>query len=178
MGKRHRRNRQAPPPSTPTNQHDSTLAPGPDVWRQAFLAALRLSGNVTLAAQEAQIDRTTAYAARERDEHFAERWAAAIDEAAERLEAEARRRAVDGTDEPVFYKGKVVGHIRKYSDSLLSKLLDAHLPHKYRQRISAELTGKNGGPVETAAQVLIYLPSNGRDDNDPAAAGTTGDMAS
>lgn len=36
----------------------------------------------------------------------------------------------------------------------------------------SEVTGKNGGPVEAAAQVVVYIPDNGRDGY-PAAAGAT-----
>jgi hypothetical protein len=39
------------------------------------------------------------------------------------LEAEARRRAVQGWDEPVFHQGRKVGTIRKYSDRMLEILL-------------------------------------------------------
>jgi hypothetical protein len=37
----------------------------------------------------------------------------------ELLETEMRRRALVGWDEPVFHAGKVVGHVRKFSDALL-----------------------------------------------------------
>lgn len=177
MNEQHQRGRQVPPPAAPIPQV-STPAPGPHTWRPAFLASLALTGNVSEAARAASIDRTTAYAARETDEAFAAAWTGAIDEATDHLEAEARRRAVDGVTEPVFYQGVQCGVVRRYSDGLLQTLLKAHRPEKYRDRSAVELTGKGGGPVETAAQVLIYLPSNGRDDNDPATAGTTGDLAS
>lgn len=48
-------------------------------------------------------------------------------------EQEAHRRAVDGIDEPVFYKGDECGHIRRYSDRLLEFLLKADNPQKYAQ---------------------------------------------
>ena len=67
------------------------------------------------------------------------------------LEAEARRRAAIGVDEPVFYKGEVVGHIRKYSDTLLMFLLKAHWPEKFRENVSIDqrVSGRDGGPVKT-----------------------------
>lgn len=69
---------------------------------------------------------------------FITRWMKDDAEAAERLkeaqqvgylglENEARRRAVDGVEEDVFYKGEVVGKKVNYSDSLLSKLLEANV---------------------------------------------------
>jgi hypothetical protein len=52
------------------------------------------------------------------------------------LEFEARRRAVDGWLEPVFHKGEVIGHIHRYSDGLLLRLLAAHLPKRFgRERV-------------------------------------------
>jgi hypothetical protein len=50
----------------------------------------------------------------------------------ELLETEMRRRAPVGWDEPVFHAGKVVGHIRKFSDTLLIFALKAERPEKYR----------------------------------------------
>jgi len=34
---------------------------------------------------------------------------------------------------------------------------------RYSERAAVELTGPNGGPVQTQPQVLVYLPDNGRD---------------
>lgn len=56
------------------------------------------------------------------------------------LEAEARRRAVDGVEEPVFYKGAVVGYVNKYSDDLLKTLLKAADRDKYGTKTSVENT--------------------------------------
>jgi hypothetical protein len=41
------------------------------------------------------------------------------------LEAEAKRRAVDGVEEDVYYQGEVVGKKRVYSDTLLALMLKA-----------------------------------------------------
>lgn len=58
---------------------------------------------------------------------------------AESLETEAHRRAVIGVDKPVYYQGEVVGEIREFSDGLLTLLLKANLPDKYRERIDISL---------------------------------------
>ena len=47
----------------------------------------------------------------------------------------ARRRAIDGFEEPVFYQGAVVGAVRKYSDRMLELLLKGHAPEKYKDRV-------------------------------------------
>ena len=49
-----------------------------------------------------------------------------------RLEDEAHRRAVEGYNpRPVYHKGKKVGEIREYSDSLLALLLKSRRPEVY-----------------------------------------------
>lgn len=111
--------------------------------KAAFLDTLRETANVTLAARSVGITLGTAYKHRKDDALFAERWAEAIDEAVDMLEAEAHRRAFQGTEEPVFYKGDEVGYVRKYSDPLTMFLLKAHRPDKYRERseVKQEISG-------------------------------------
>ena len=76
--------------------------------KAVFLAAYAEIGTITHAAMRAQVDRTTIYRWRDSDPVFA----AALDEAdlmaAERLEQEARRRAVEGVEKPVWHKGQMV----------------------------------------------------------------------
>ncbi len=55
--------------------------------------------------------------------------------AADVLEAEAHRRAVEGVEEPVgWYKGVAGGTVRRYSDVLLIFTLKGLLPDIYRER--------------------------------------------
>jgi uncharacterized protein YdbL (DUF1318 family) len=116
--------------------------------RERFLTILRTDPNVSAAARAINISRRHAYTIREQDPAFAQAWDEAVDEAVDTLETEARRRAIEGTTRPVFYKGEEVGGIREYSDTLTIFLLKAHRPEKYRERTSTELTGPDGGPVE------------------------------
>jgi hypothetical protein len=62
------------------------------------------------------------------------RWDEALEDAADRLEAEAFRRAVRGVDRPVVYRGERVGTVHEFSDALLMFLLKAARPEKYRDR--------------------------------------------
>jgi hypothetical protein len=50
------------------------------------------------------------------------------------LEDEAKRRAHDGIDEPVFYQGEKCGVVRKYSDNLLIFMLKARRREKFSER--------------------------------------------
>ena len=109
-------------------------------WKPAFIEALRTTGNVTRAAQYAGRSRNQAYHVRRHSEDFAAQWDEALGEGIDILEAEARRRAFTGIDKPVFYKGKVVGSTKKYSDRLLMFLLRAHDP-KFRDGGKVKQTG-------------------------------------
>ena len=121
--------------------------------KAVFLAAYAEIGTITHAAMRAQVDRTTIYRWRDSDPVFA----AALDEAdlmaAERLEQEARRRAVEGVEKPVWHKGQMVGSVREYSDTLLIFLLKGALPDKYRERVSSEISGQGGGPLQVTVQL-------------------------
>lgn len=126
--------------ANPTNPTDEAKA--------KFLKSLSRYGNITKAAKAARVHRSTPYAWKEDDEAFAAAWDAAIEEASDHLEAEAYRRAVTGTLKPVHYQGKKVDTVREYSDSLLTLLLKANRPEKFKDRLANEHTGANGAPLE------------------------------
>jgi hypothetical protein len=65
---------------------------------------------------------------------YADRFREAEQEAADVLEAEAVRRAVQGVDEAVYFQGEQVGTRRRYSDLLLIFLLKGMRPDKFRER--------------------------------------------
>lgn len=109
-----------------------------------FLKELAKIGIVGTAAAACNLGRATVYEWREADAEFAEKWDHAIELATDQLEAEARRRAYEGTLKPVFYQGSECGHIREYSDTLLIVLLKANRPEKFSERSKLELTGKDG----------------------------------
>ena len=88
-------------------------------WENAFFAALEKTGVVAWAAKAAGVGRRTVYDHLQADPEFGERWQEALDTAAENLEGELIRRAVEGEQVPVYYKGKVVGHKTRKSDALL-----------------------------------------------------------
>lgn len=106
-----------------------------EVAQGAFLAAYAQTGNITAAAKAAGIARQSHYDWLAADPEYAKRFADAHEEAIERLEAEARRRASVGVEEPVYYKGKQIGAVRRYSDTLLIFLLKAARPSVYRDRV-------------------------------------------
>ncbi len=106
-----------------------------------FLEALADTGIVYRAAKLAGTSRSRVYELRKADPDFAKAWAEAEEIAADRLEEEARRRAVDGVLEPVVSGGRVVRDdegnplaIRRYSDALLTIMLRARRPEQYRDQ--------------------------------------------
>jgi hypothetical protein len=123
--------------------------------QKAFLTAYSQVGNITEAARIVKCSRASHYEWLAEDPEYAEAFEQAQEKAVDLLEAEARRRAVDGLEEPVIYqgelsflpkvrRGQVVTDasgrqvrsdkpltIRKYSDTLLIFLLKGARPAKY-----------------------------------------------
>lgn len=131
----------------------------PKGTQAAFLAAYSKTGNITRAAKLSGTARSQHYEWM-RDGEYAEAFAQANAEACELLESEARRRAMQGVDEPVVYQGGFTypqkkneeGEwvpdykakpltIRKYSDTLLIFLMKGAMPNKYRDNATVEVKG-------------------------------------
>lgn len=108
--------------------------------KSAFLSALADTGIILRACEVSGTPRTNVYRWRE-DPAFESALKLAQEEATERLELEARRRAFEGTDKPVFQGGQLVGYIREYSDTLLIFTLKALRPDKYRENAKIEHSG-------------------------------------
>ncbi len=123
--------------------------------RERFVKALAATGNVTAAVALAGTSRTRVYARRMADPAFAAAWDDAEESAADELEAEARRRAVEGIEQPIISMGKLatdadgnVVMVKRYSDALLVLLLKAHRPDKFRERGSVEISGPGEKPIQ------------------------------
>src|SRR5829696_4601355 len=111
-------------------------------WKPTFLEFLRATANVSASARGVGISKQAAYKAREKDEEFREAWEDALDEATDALEAEARRRALEGVREPVFYQGKEVGYIPRYSDTLLIFLIKGRRREVFGDKVDHTSSGK------------------------------------
>lgn len=68
------------------------------LWQKAFLAALESTGSVTAAAEAAKIHRRAVYTHKQNNAEFSRLWDEAIEQAADTLEDEARKRAFAGSD--------------------------------------------------------------------------------
>lgn len=116
-------------------------------WVQPFLDHLKASCNHAASARAVGVSYAAVMSLKQRDADFAAACEDALEEAYDALEAEARRRAFEGTDEPVWYLGEQVGTVRKYSDGLAQFLLKGYRRRKFGDK--QEITGADGGPLAT-----------------------------
>ena len=104
--------------------------------QKALLAAFREVGMVRLACDVAKVGRSSHYRWLEGDAEYRKAFDMVKKDAADILEDEAVRRAIDGVERPTgWYKGKPGGYVREYSDNLLMFLLKWIKPDKYKDRI-------------------------------------------
>lgn len=109
-----------------------------------FINAYKEFGTIVQACRATGFARSLVYKWRDEDPAFRGALDEAKIEATESLIAEARRRAHDGYDEPVYYKGRKVDTVKKYSDSLLMFLIKGECP-EYRDKNVTELQTPSEG---------------------------------
>lgn len=129
----------------------SALAPVPlPKWVDTFLATLEETGLEHTAAAAAQ---TTVRQARKlalESSEFGEAFEEALERATDRLEAEARRRAVEGIEKGVYYQGAQVDTERVYSDSLMALFLKAKRRRQFGDK--TEVSGPGGAPLQVTVR--------------------------
>ena len=154
-----------------------------DELKESFLAALADDGIVRYAAERVGIHRSTAYAWRNSDSNFKERFDLAVEDSSDLLERALWNRAIYGVAKPLVSGGHVVYReevyrdkngeivlnngkpvmipvepiiIYEYSDRLGEVLLKGRRP-EYRERQQVEVSGPNGGPIEQHHTGVITL---------------------
>ena len=124
--------------------------------RKRFLEALTATASVTRAAQAAAAHRSAFYDWRRDDSGFAADWEEALERGVDALEDEAFRRALEGVEEPVFYRGQQVALVRKYSDALLMFLLKARRPERFKDRAQVDIKdGRTDEQIEARIAELL-----------------------
>ena len=130
--------------------------------QERFLKALADTGNVTAAVAVAGTSRTRVYELRSTHSAFAAAWEEAEEMAVDKLEAEARRRAIEGIPEPLVSAGRLVcgtdGEpiaIRRYSDNLLLALLRAHRPPRRERSVRFHLPALQSAADAPGAMAVI-----------------------
>lgn len=94
------------------------------------------------------MSRRSLYDHKAADPAFANDWAEAEEMAVDRLEAEAWRRATEGTKRPVYQGGKEVGYVMEYSDRLAEMLLKGHRSYRFKDRVETQLASPTGGDAK------------------------------
>jgi hypothetical protein len=127
-----------------------------------FLEALANTGSVTTAIDVANTSRTRIYELRKADPAFASAWQEAEEIATDRLEDEARRRAVEGIAEPLVSAGKLVRDddgkpilVRRYSDHLLLALLQARRPPRRERSVRFQLPALRSATDAASAMATL-----------------------
>jgi hypothetical protein len=125
-----------------SRSHATALASAssPDLTPKAlntFLLHLGRTGSVTFAAARASLPRRALYKRRAADEAFAEHWEEALQIGVDRLQDDAMRRALQGTERAVFRNGRQLGSVQQFDNRLLQFLLKAHRPETYGERARA-----------------------------------------
>jgi hypothetical protein len=121
-----------------------------DTQLQAYLDALAETGVRSTATAKAGISYKVVHARRS-DPVFAEAEALALEQAADAMEVEARRRAMEGV-ENIRFEGK--GEDRReyietrYSDTLMIFLLKGARPDKFKDRVASEMSGPGGKAID------------------------------
>ena len=131
-----------------------------DNARPRFMAILKRTANVSLACRALKLSRVAAYERREKDPEFAAEWDNAIAEAIDHLEGEAFRRAFKGCRKPVFQGGALVGHVKEYSDTLMTVLLKGHKPDRYREKVD----NIHSGTMTIEIVKFSEVPEGGREE--------------
>ncbi|MXP15028.1 hypothetical protein GRI44_09740 [Altererythrobacter confluentis] len=99
------------------------------VWRDAFLAALAESSNVSAAARKAGVPTSTVYSARREDAAFANLWFEALCEGYDNLEMDLLRRLRVGELDGGKAKAR-----RKFDNAIAFRLLTTHREAVSRQK--------------------------------------------
>lgn len=113
-----------------------------------FLDFFRKSGSMRKSAEAAGITSSAINNWKKRFPHFNKACVDAYEESLDRLEEEARRRAEDGVEVPVYHQGVQVGSVTKYSDNLLMFLLNGRRSEVFKNRYAAEVSGPGGGAMQ------------------------------
>ena len=109
--------------------------------KEAFIEHYTRMGTVKSAAKATGVSRKTVYEWLKADEVFSEGFEHAKENVTDELEQEAKRRAYEGINKPIYWQGKLVDTIKEYSDTLLIFLLKGNRPEKFRERLQTEISG-------------------------------------
>lgn len=118
--------------------------------RKKFLEGLAAGMTPAVSCAAADLGYRTVWDWKRDDPAFAQEWEMAVEHGVDLLEQEARRRAFEGVDRPVYQGGDKVGTVREYSDTLMTVLLKGRRKKVFSERI------EHGG-VDGAAAIEHHM---------------------
>lgn len=135
-----------------------------DAHKARYLDMLRKTGNKSVSARAIGFAPGTIAKHRMEDAAFDADVIEALDEAADALEAEARRRATEGVIRTKWVGPAETGREideYQYSDALLIRLLEANKPQKFASRVKSEISNPDGSmrPPPDDKQMAVALAS-------------------
>ena len=113
--------------------------------KTTFLLSLAETGELRRACMSIDVPVWLIFQWRKKDAQFAEDWAAALEAGKTILEAEAYRRAIEGTRKPLFYQGQPIYQYRTLVDEFGQPMLD-----EQGRDIREVIRDENGQPVQAA----------------------------
>lgn len=151
-----------------TKNPKATYQPYSKDRKAEYCKILRATGQPTTARVHVGVSAMTEKRHRDNDPEYAADVQTAIALFREEyIEAEIKRRAVDGVDEPVFGNNSdgekvIVGWRKKYSDVLLLALAKRHMKDEYGDRVKVEQ--KVSGSLAVKEIGLDQLTRDSRED--------------
>lgn len=116
------------------NKHNEQSIAQKKKRQQAFLEHFKDTGTIRQACEKIDVSRSTYHKWIKEDPDFVAEFESAKEDSNDMLLTEARRRAVKGVREDIYYKGEPVGKKYWHSDTLLMFLMKADNPAKYREK--------------------------------------------
>ena len=107
-------------------------------WDHYLETVTKYGGNITRACELCKVTRPAVYTKRDAEPEFAVRLALAVEEGSNVMMDEARRRAVEGVEEKVYWQGNAIDVKSTYSDALIQFMLRGLKPEIFKDRTSNE----------------------------------------
>lgn len=123
--------------------------PFDDILRDVYLEELEKVGQPRRCARAVGVSYSSVQAAVKNEPEFRDAYQDAMGLFSEAVEEEVRRRAMDGVEEPVFYKGESKETVNRKSDGLLTLLVKAK-NSEFNDKIKAEVSIAGGLLVTSA----------------------------
>ena len=135
-------------------QNPSALSHVRNKQKAAFLEAFTKSYHIRASAKAAGIDPRRHYEWLANDPAYAAAYREAEVIGIDVLEDEATRRAVEGIQHPVYYKGVRVDTYPEYSDTLLIFKLKGARPEKYKDGPTTYVDNRSITHVDSVIQLI------------------------